>query len=1846
MRTKIRHNLGKIVLVLLIIATILSAVLLNLSDFAKAKVGYAEKLASENSAVTQQATLEVLSDCGNVRKQYTQNEANAAQSPNNRSWTWVTSEEELRTAIKNNADIMLGSNIDFNVSASNSSGNFMQTAFTGILDGNGFTVNINATETFGIKSTPVSSSDLTKTKDGRQYGVYSYFIPVNHGTIKNTKFVYTSNHSMDGQGADLTNAQKHLESNNNNQQGAAAGIITGINNGTITNVALDIQGQFAFGHAPSQDNNSSDLRIATVFAGGMAGIALENNVIENSSVNIAANTNGTVIAKHTHSFAEDKGRVFSGAGGYVGSIGNFSQTNTRFTNNILTGNGDVIAHTVKTPYRSHMYSGGYIAGAIAFSSGTDFATIDMTPLSSSYAISGLISTWTGRAISRGMEPKSEAVIRTGGLFNYIGRTADNIIFGYKTSAYSGQWGGYIDSENEAGKNHNGVTNDKDTHINYYGEVYAETGYGKIQLGYEKDSNNTTDREYTYNGYAKICAVADDADRNVSYINEQLTAGNKLFDLPNIPSQFAIDSNINKARIIFSAITTNNEASTHSAHAGHFLGVYMENWKLNTLKSSLEISFGEMLDYEIVNDNGTLISMGKKTYDGEIISSSPKVRFSSDYNTAVDNLTAKSWAITRTPIAIGSETPQPITVTPGYDTSLTGDYLYYPRESVSIVQPDMQSFAYYNAERKLVSRLNTENNYLYIVEPASTIATLQETDWAKTATFEIKAVVKNQQSNQITKTLNFDAYRVYRENSEHHYAALGYSATAASYVDTESTGTHGAPYTFSAYRVEGDETVLIAKAERNVAYTAKIDNGNPVFSSIKVYSYVEDINANYKGNLLEDHNGWYNQKVTVEFLFDDEYRSGIASVSEIAGSSYTQTHNIMDDNEIVGVVYVLDRTSTLNVRITDKVGNFTDSDEKVFNIDTVNISISGFQIFSDYKEYEVQDFRITLENSTGASGWKVYYQVVTHGEDIKNEWVLNEDLTTNINKGSRTLIYSINYNMNNQGLYFKFVNDQGIFEDYITGFIGPYGENSSSGWTLNLKFGTLQYETSNIFYNGTAISEWDPDELKKVLTKQFDGTNKVLVLDGFSFTDPGQVMIDLAQGIEISNIDRDLLAMGNFEIIASYDGINVSDGGTITLELRGKTQNNINEMFSVTIDGYDRIQLDSEITRREINYNLENDSCTVEYGTKVPTSKTIKEMIGNVEVEFLLKFETDANIDGANIGNYLYTVNTDDYDNFIINVSGEAQVTVVAKKVMITTELDGETNHSASISYDTSEHTLKAYYYDLKGDKIECKQKITEPTSVSVIKDVADYIVEFTIDNPNYAISESSLDTVSFKITKATMQIGTGTQRVQYDKGAQVFKPVIPAYAKGKLTLTYYSASNVVYNDDGTVSKADLGQIIDQSHVVNTGVYKVNVQYTLDQSEVNNFNECENKDGWLIIEKAPLKFVVNNQTEIYTGGDFGMSFTSGTGAMQIKHIQLFVTLKNGTTMPYDEYTGGNSTSDIAVEAWVASTGKWETGIKYNQTGEYEYRLTYAGNDNYTEATGVVKLIIINADFKGIEFSGQTFDFEEGKARSISAQIPSEYKDARVTYRATGTIGSSDKPIEKINAGEYTVTVTVSLKNYNDYVREVKMTINKAKLKDIYAESKEVEYDGNAHKVELKGIDKYTARGINLIVTPLGDTEATRAGIYVGSYRVTSNNYESMTIETSLTINPKAVVVDYQGIIDANIDSAKDISDLQVTYIDPFTGEAKPARIAIYDAEGKEVDTSVTKKLSAGEYTARIVMDNGDYVASTDTAYVTFVVEPASNLLPIIVVGGAAVIVIGLVVVIIVVAMKKKGGKRKV
>ena len=176
-------------------------------------------------------------------------------------------------------------------------------------------------------------------------------------------------------------------------------------------------------------------------------------------------------------------------------------------------------------------------------------------------------------------------------------------------------------------------------------------------------------------------------------------------------------------------------------------------------------------------------------------------------------------------------------------------------------------------------------------------------------------------------------------------------------------------------------------------------------------------------------------------------------------------------------------------------------------------------------------------------------------------------------------------------------------------------------------------------------------------------------------------------------------------------------------------------------------------------------------------------------------------------------------------------------------------------------------------------------------------------------------------------------------------------------------------------------------------------------------------------------------------------------------------------------------------------------------------------------------------KNYEFTGVTFD-------DVTTTYDGTAKTLAVSGLPTGAQVSYDKETSYTNAGEYTVTATVTLANYNPVELTATLTIEKREVELAFSGETTLAYNGNVQKT-------ITAQATNLVgndtveITVSYNGEMIEAGDYIATATIaTHQNYQhtkNNTVNVKITRTAHKVTFRQTGFADI-VKEVPDLADL--------------------------------------------------------------------------------------------------------
>ena len=179
------------------------------------------------------------------------------------------------------------------------------------------------------------------------------------------------------------------------------------------------------------------------------------------------------------------------------------------------------------------------------------------------------------------------------------------------------------------------------------------------------------------------------------------------------------------------------------------------------------------------------------------------------------------------------------------------------------------------------------------------------------------------------------------------------------------------------------------------------------------------------------------------------------------------------------------------------------------------------------------------------------------------------------------------------------------------------------------------------------------------------------------------------------------------------------------------------------------------------------------------------------------------------------------------------------------------------------------------------------------------------------------------------------------------------------------------------------------------------------------------------------------------------------------------------------------------------------------GEYVIEAKVSA-DGYKDLNLSAKLVINKANIEGITFNDLEVDYTGNSYEvKIIGDLPAG-ADVKYTSNVSGVTNSA------INAGDYTLTATITAPNYNDLVLESTLLINKIDFSNITFDDITVDYDGNSHQITVLGNLPSDAT----VIYTCDVNGITNSAIEVGKYNVTATinapNFNELVLTAKLTI----------------------------------------------------------------------------------------------------------------------------------
>ncbi|MGN0765906.1 MAG: hypothetical protein ACI4MO_05455 [Christensenellales bacterium] len=1715
-----------------------------------------------------------------------------------------------------------------------SSNKYMRGAF----DGNGYTINIKGGVGRGAFASGyaakhiINSDPILGGSDAAANPIYiapsGFFVAINEGIIKNVTFSYTSTHiEPNGRDADGGSCLYNPYSNGVTP---SFGIIAGLSNGgEISNCKVILKNPFVlFGTGDNSLTSNGRFRENSAIAGGAVGIATNGAAISNITVDLQSSF--SVVCRGNTSGANSARATLSCAGGIVGNFVPIGGTTMKYCTVLGNGTMSSIAGAGSNDSQFHTFVGAAIGGTFRFTGVASWANFAMSEYPTA-EISAIMSNYQGRMRYNPQRKYEDMQTNYAKLFGAIGSSEGDLtgvsgmvfLFDYKTFCEAkGVDGTYIDSWWM-----------KYTIDNIGTMIYPTSTGGQVDVSF--DSSNP---KYDI----RIEAKADGFDGDMSQTLEN-TYYKKLEIADGAFGNCIWEANINK----------NGQQDKH-IKAEQFIGGEIFLLKA-TDYGTMNYSFGEIADYSISSNNGLLSS---KEYDSDPINEPTLVLKSKLGNTLTPVASAYEWELLKgtTPVT-------------NAQTFLPGVYTY---RAVKMLEEE--KLAYYDANNKVLARYKESE---------------KETFAVNTAELKFDAPNENVWLNQanIGMYINKDKawmFNYIKYSTDGNWSGLLPTFGVAKYIfkDNVSTGKAGRTYAFQAYVYTDGQEVLVAQSSTQVK--VRIDNEKPVIEDVHYY-LSDSMGTQGEEITVSDLNEWRTTPILMKYTVNDEGRSGIVSGS--GHTNYTPNENgtwscsvLLKDTKEYTLSYTDATNNTVSMTYNVKIDNVTPQ---------FNVIVSAENVMQDDGEsyYYFDPLKITYNSTLGESGYDLYVSTASDSSIVgadKRVWVHYDDTIAS----SGQII--VNDNLESQEIWFKLVNKQDLYPEKVI----QLTSGTLTEFTIRLAIARIYINTENIFNkDGVAFSELD---LSQALSKTFDNqtvnkiegaTVKLYQEDGS--TRYGKSGIVYCDGRSAAT---DKVIQEALEVYVQYEN---KHAGQTTAYLFVKGSENYGgkdytklypvyflregEAIEFTSEGYvvpESIPLNpdenavSETTIDKYNMTVDVASyvnATYTFGDVIPATFDVA-LLDGTTMTFDVKggLATYCNANTYPAVDAQAQMTHADID-FTIQ---KASVVVNKKKVSAIPTMDGEKNFSAKLDYDNQEHVFAATYKDVYGQQqpvnVEFFQNEARTTrytdeagvSIKTIRNAGYYYVKFSTTDTNYDIVNS--EEFELEIVKAFMELVLGTREMDYKGRAISYDFTVNAdpslYSMDDFKLTYYPyPSTAVYDpvNKKITSGKPLSTPIAAEDVINVGYYAVTIEF----NENDNFYTQTYNDSLLVIVRAETEIIANDVTVVYTGDDFTFNHQDADSQLVGKNTGVVLANKTGV----DEEGRAVAVLDdvlVTINRRNGTTGVYEpitpTTGAFSKVGSYDYKLIYAGDDNHMPCEKEVKLIIEKATFEGIVFEGVTQPYS-GKNVSVVATVPDRYSGYTLTY-VNGAKNQSE-PFEFVDANTYKVKVVVTMDNYNDWEKTVEVKIDRINITGVTAINVSVDYDGNPHRAGITGLKynettkKYTYNNLDAIVTAT-DVEAIDVGIKKGKYVIIVNNYNPLTIETTVNITPYEVPstdVSYQSLSTVKFNTTTDLSRLKASFTD-VNGEVQNNRLRFFKVEnGEETEVGLKKDgtLPAGTYRAYVAADSNytitNYVEFTIVSATSQKVDDTTNSKQMMIIIGAAagaVVLIGVIAGVAIAIKKKK------
>ncbi len=1540
-----------------------------------------------------------------------------------------------------------------------------------VFDGNGYTINLSSTAG-RFEGVEAPENDYFTYWGGWLRPMYGgVFVGFNEGTICNTRFVFTSDHNYNGQdwnGSGSNYQRGSVYSPHTAISAATFGIVTGINSGTIDNCYLDMKNTFyAVKEGCETFANHGRLDSNPVCAGGVAGAMYPDSVVSNSTFYQADATVLAGVAQGNRNRMTADRAVMAVVGGIAGNVTGSGEKGCKLFNcSVLSGDGCHIYALAGEASKDENRSGS-AGSVIGGSVGADDLLRAQIMSVKSDTIVGMIVGWHGQ-----------------------------VHFNWRTTVPDGT----LVENLPMGRVTNGESLD----------TTPEQQIRNFAFLYEY-AHNSLDAEgiMAIVDGSKLWSTLTVADVNgtlgVRFASKYSGSALNIFAATaECNMQAPFESNTTLGRdygYIFWGIDSGNGAQQLEVNSMY--SRYRASVDLSTPKS-LQYMFGYIAGYSV-----TINGSSSKAYDGTAL------------NNPNFSLIGENGAMTTTLNSIKSEDAYDGTWSRSTDngwvevgnksnrsqTALPGTYKYEVSKRVT-VGAGYEVYGYYDATRRVAAKKSNEESLspIQIVEACTlsvdyTRGTDSTNGFVKDLNFRVEIQVPGSTSNELFDYFTY-VYNGMESDPIYKPAAQAYAEYKH---DKGSTGADGADYMFVAYKIVDKKPTMIAMSD---AINVKVDNDAPKINARFFYENANRDQIEVSESDLNEY--WWKNDIRAEFTIDDV--SGVRNYS----NSGDLPMNYMDGKYIVNLNGSR-TTADFSVTFEDLVG-LTKTAEYIIRIDkvapTFNCTNNDYadRLYEDRssKERYVIDL-VSLHGDlvVGKSGWEIQYAMSSGDKPMLGlaqlpslEWTTIAEFDE-LYRGD--LGVQVDWNFSGY-LYMRLRNTalgmdgHALYDDvYIKNSLGEetgqvYGDYDNDGkWDVRLLTATLYMSRNNLTVGNRLFQDLDESSLCEALSKVYDSTTDynfdAMPLGIYTGTGSGvnsqyTEIYDSGMRIVYSRYAATHAVAVNFEaidLIAQYSDSQANDNGdyvnevvTLNITLKGKTDyegRNYDERYRIVFE----------------------DAWVSEQTNTLSVPVTIKQY---ERTEKLARLMSTLQVNG-------YTYNNDETSGSI----------VYSTRLPRTLRLTPDDFHAV-------EFTLDGALVGAVGAVSQTPYEITASASY-------DRNVRFTVEPAMITVTPYAVAPTVY--TDGQLN---GDFSFQYDGKSHTmsatYRDVVANVVKD-MTVSYY------YDEALTDQHVGNG-------IVNPGTYYATLSTGDPNYTVRSFTEVWELvifRGFLAIDTAP-------QTHAYREGnavsydvnldDNGL-LHAGQGTLTLRYYRYRSDAK------YDPETGKmiGSASDIAEDP--------------TEVGYYKVEIVFEPNletDAYPEKYEALLIV----DKAQVSFSAdtvthvydrnaKTYDLVAGNATMWNASYEDnaiavgaailERGDVQYEYQdEDGKWYALDEETQKgwfsnVKYNRFgtqdTYKYRLVFKGDDHYAAaeyQMELAITPAPISGIVFDNAQCDYDGEAHKLDLKLGFYENEPGLKITYTygtQTSDTPftATAAGTYAYGVRIEIPNYQTYSKSATLTIN---------------------------------------------------------------------------------------------------------------------------------